>query len=696
LGLEIARLLAGQRREWQPVDPLPLPAPLRDAINSRLGQLSAATAESLAVCALMSRPTLDRLTPLLGSPVEALAEAMQAGVVTFDDGVVRFSHPLFASVLADGLPTQKRRVLHLRIAVTSDDAEEHARHLGLGSDGPDETVVAALEAAASIAQARAATDAAAELMELARDLTPSQDSAQAQRRSIEAAEHRFQAGDTDRARILLEKAVAHLPPSPLRARALGELGEIFFFSESVPHATELFRQALTEVESDLAARARIELQLSLAVFGSGDAANGLAYAEAALGRAREVGDPAVEAHALASFIAFSFFLGRGPLPNEAELALALAADPTTFLTSIRPAVFLGPVLKWSDQFDLSRQVLQDGIRDCEDAGGERELSMLLYHLAELECWAGNWDRADEHARRGDDIAVRGARPLDRAATLYARGLVLAHRGRLSEAQALVDEGLQMTSNLPVITQLLSVQAFIRHSGEDPVGVLSALDPVRAFVGTTGLADPGLLRALPDALEAMIALGQLDGAEDMLASFEASARSRERIWALGVAARCRALLAGARQDLPGALQSIQEALEHLERLPMPFEMARTLLVQGGIERRSRRRQAARDVLTRALNIFDTLGAPMWAAKTRDELARTGRSASGGMELTDSERRIAGLVAAGGSNRQVADELFISVHTVHSALAAIYRKLGVNTRTELALRWAARGDQTQLRP
>ena len=89
-----------------------------------------------------------------------------------------------------------------------------------------------------------------------------------------------------------------------------------------------------------------------------------------------------------------------------------------------------------------------------------------------------------------------------------------------------------------------------------------------------------------------------------------------------------------------------------------------------------------MLTQALEIFDGLGAAAWSERTRAELARIGGRAASSVDLTPTEARVAELVAAGSTNREAADALFVSVHTVEANLKRIYRKLGIRSRTELA--------------
>jgi DNA-binding NarL/FixJ family response regulator len=105
------------------------------------------------------------------------------------------------------------------------------------------------------------------------------------------------------------------------------------------------------------------------------------------------------------------------------------------------------------------------------------------------------------------------------------------------------------------------------------------------------------------------------------------------------------------------------------------------VLGSVRRRAKRKAAARDALDEALANLEAIGARLWADRARAELARIGgRARSSG--LTPTEERVAELVAEGRSNKEVADELFVSVRTVEANLTRIYAKLGIRSRTELA--------------
>jgi len=122
--------------------------------------------------------------------------------------------------------------------------------------------------------------------------------------------------------------------------------------------------------------------------------------------------------------------------------------------------------------------------------------------------------------------------------------------------------------------------------------------------------------------------------------------------------------------------------------MPFELARTLLVNGLLERRARRKRCARDCFEQALSIFNQLGAKLWAERARAELDRSYRRRSSPGELTPTEQRIAELAAAGLTNRAIAERVFLSPKTVEANLARVYRKLGIRSRAPLGQAMAKR--------
>ena len=135
------------------------------------------------------------------------------------------------------------------------------------------------------------------------------------------------------------------------------------------------------------------------------------------------------------------------------------------------------------------------------------------------------------------------------------------------------------------------------------------------------------------------------------------------------------------EVAAATRMAGDAMTEHERLPMPFERARTQLLLGQLQRRQRHKETAAATLREALEAFEAMGTPLWADRARAELARTNVTPRHDLGLTPSEQRVAELAASGMTNRDVATALFISPKTVEANLARIYRKLGIKTRAEL---------------
>jgi DNA-binding CsgD family transcriptional regulator len=206
--------------------------------------------------------------------------------------------------------------------------------------------------------------------------------------------------------------------------------------------------------------------------------------------------------------------------------------------------------------------------------------------------------------------------------------------------------------------------------------------VKAF----GFGEPALFRFHGDAIEAKLTVGDRRQAQVLLEELEQVGAALQRAWVLAVAGRCRGLLCAVQGDPAAAYRALERALELHHRLGEPFEHARTLLALGSVQRRDRKKRAARASLDGALEVFERLGARIWAGRARAELARVGgRAPAAG--LTPTEERIAEQIALGRTYREVADALFISPKTVQWNLSKVYRKLGVRSRAELAARLAA---------
>jgi ATP/maltotriose-dependent transcriptional regulator MalT len=230
---------------------------------------------------------------------------------------------------------------------------------------------------------------------------------------------------------------------------------------------------------------------------------------------------------------------------------------------------------------------------------------------------------------------------------------------------------------------MAVLGFLDLSLGDPAAAHRQLAGLAALVTRIGVGEPGVVRFVPDAVEALVGLADLEAAEALLGPFEERAAAMDRPWAQATAARSRALVAATRGEWELADAAIAHAIRIHERLHAPFERARTLLVKGSIQRRSGRRAAARRTLEDALAAFTGLETPLWVERTRLELASLpGRAPRPAHELTPREWEIARLVTHGLTNREIAARLFLSERTVEWNLSRLYDKVGVRSRMGLA--------------
>jgi DNA-binding CsgD family transcriptional regulator len=698
--LEIARALARQGVRPPPGEPLPVPEDLQELLGARLAALPSSAADGLLVVAATARPTEDLVVAAAERRDRAsagLRAAEEAGVLQRTGARLGFTHPLLGSTVYAKATPHARRSAHRRLAELVDDPEERARHLALAAGGPHSQVARALEEAGRHARARGAPDAAAELLELARKLTPPEDDAELPRRSIAAAEYHFDAGDATRATALLEESIAMARPGPDRARILFRLASISWLD--MRRVQGLSEQALEEVEDDAETRAAIHEHLAWVGIYRGELAFAAEHASASRSWVRRIADPAIQAESLSTFGMVEFLLGRSAQEHMVEavkleaLAIQERPDgPTGIFTASRTCH--GLQLLWAGELDAAREVLHRELTEYERLGRYVVRGELLTYLAEVECRAGDWTAAAGHAQEAYDIDVEAGWLLGLGHLLFPRALVAAHTGQVQAARADAQEGLRQSlrnEDLLDASCNRAVLGFLELSLSHPTEAMEQLEPVLAFLDELGSPEPGIIPCLPDAIEALILLGRLDEAESLLLRLERQGRTLDRPWAIATAGRGRGLLTAARGDLPEARSVLEQALMVHRRVPRPFELARTLLAKGEVERRAKQKRAARSTLEQALGLFVAVGAPLWAQRARDDLARVGGAMPLPGGLTPTEQRIAQLVAEGKKNREVAEALFISVKTVEANLSRIFHKLGVRSRTELTRRIATTDDQ-----
>jgi DNA-binding CsgD family transcriptional regulator len=690
--LEVARLLPDGDVALEGAR-LPVPEDVRSLARSRVGALPETTRAALLRAAVLAAPEIRFVD------ADALAPAEEIGLVRVDArGRIEFSHPLFAAAIYSSASVTQRREAHRAVAAELVDPEERARHLALGSSRPDPAVAAELDAAAELACSRGAPDAAADLVELALLQTPGADEPARLARLERAAALHADAGNPERARELLATLLREPAPDRLRAQALRLRATLESHAESFATALETATEALAAAGGEPSMAAAIELDIAFYLVGLGAVGEALRHAEAAVGRAELPGeDPSVLGDALAVVTMVGFLNGDGLRQERLDRALALEDPdrPRSLFTA--PRFIAGLLLIWTGRLREGAGTLEELRGERMERGVETDLPAFSVYLAWAYLQLGETDRAHELSMR-DAAAVELLQ--DRGLIALARSagaLVSAQRGDVAAARTDAAVALENLTGLEWWTGTVWPRwalGFAELSAGRPAEAHAALAPLTEALPSMGLADPAGLIFVPDEVESLIALGELDRAEPLIELLGRLGQAHDRAWAIAAAQRGRGLLAAARGDLDGAVALLEAALLQHERVEMPFERGRTLLALGRVRRRRKKWAQAREALREALTLFRRSGAPLWAEAAQTELARAGDRAADPTELTPTERRVAELAASGLTNQEVAERAFLTVKGVEANLTRAYRKLGIRSRT--ALPGALQGDDKPVAP
>jgi DNA-binding CsgD family transcriptional regulator len=681
-----------------------LPESLSSLVTERLRALPARVLDTLAAVATVAAPSVTLLEQLAAGVVDDIEVAERHGVVEFDGDRIHFTHPLLAPACYAAMPLHRRRRLHRRLAELDVDLEERARHLAIAATGPDEKIAAALDAATTRARARGAAQAAAELAERAVELTPGVAVESINRRRITAAEHCRYAGDIVKAAALLEDVVGSAQPGRIRAEALTQLAGTRGMKEGFPVAMRLLAEALAEPDLEPSQEANILCELAWMAQLDGQDDAGARYADDALALAEQLADPATLAFALAT-VAQNRFARTGAvrhdlLDRSLELEQTLeggyaAARWSTWTWHAGLPMRLSPsrvtralLLGRSGRHDESRDLwsaLTVEARERADPDAVR----CLFHRAQTEMTAGAWDTAAQLCDEAIQLARQIGLEVFETLCLAILAEIDGYRGETDKAGSEIPQLLQAVEAGRFRWGALRLRialAVLELSHDDAAAswqhaapLLPEVEEVDGYVSQL---------AASAGIEALVATGELRRAEQLLAQIDRRATGGDTALR-PLVLRNEGLLLAAHGDHEHAIASFEAAARAPEppQGVNPFELARTLLALGTVQRRAQHKRAARETLDQAVEMFEQLGARVWSQKARAELRRIGGRTASDSELSETERRIAELVVAGRRNSEVAAELSLSPNTVAWNLSKIYRKLGVTSRTELAAHMTA---------
>jgi DNA-binding CsgD family transcriptional regulator len=664
--------------------PLPVPTSLEELVRERVAAYPPRIRMLLAATAAVERPTLPLLEAAIEDAGPLLDEASQTGSVTLGaDGLVRFDHPLLASAAYGALPPVRRRRLHERLAAVSDDPGERARQLALSSASPDREVARALIEAAELVRARGAPEAAAELARQAVSLTPNDDREAVEERSLVAVQYLVEAGRQAESIAALDELLATEISGPRRARAM----LLRCFSETSGTRTRrMAEEALGHVGDDAALRVEVMVYVSGSA-AEEDVAASEELARSALAVAEELGEPHVLALTLTTLEGHAAAQGRpDPALLERAIRLTEASGSSGWYS---PRASRAERRLWAGDLAVARTLLEAELASLYSRGVYFGRKRLLRDLADLEWRAGNWGRAERHLDEHWELTFDGGDRFHEAVALWQQGMLAASRGRVEAARSLALGAVERGEEWQwpsLVTLGRWVLGFLALSLGEAAEAYTALSRLPEALERRRIGEPGLWPILPDAVEAAVAVDKLEEAEAMVATLAAQAHQLEHRWATPAALRCRGLLLLAQGESEAALVAAEEAASGLHAAGFPLDHGRALLVGGEALRRLGERRRAAVELEAARAVFAELGAPLWIERAEMELRRASPRPRRDRTLTSAERRVASLVAAGRTNREVSAQLFTTVATVEAHLTRIYRKLGLRSRTELARRVA----------
>lgn len=648
-----------------------------------------------AVAVLGAAVNLGAVASLVGADPATAAEVVDglaAASILVPAPSHRFLHPLLRAAVYEDIPAATRAVWHGRAAAALAErgasAEEVAAQLLLAEPGAMPDALETLERAAAAARERGATDAAA---------------------------------------TLLRRALAEKMDDRRRAGVLHVLGTTEVTLRDPASIGHLQEAAMLTTDPEEALRIWLGLIEVLAVAGLWNEA--VTAIEAAIERFGDSELPGVldlEALRISS-------LGFDPAKAaalETELAplidVALASDGPE--TELLRAVLSGLAAARG----LPRETVVELVRPQRERWTMTVMGRETSQVSNAALSLILVDHLEPSDRIAADLLADGRRRGSLMATLTALGLAAAagtRRGELAAAEANLATALEVLQtnqlSLMAMTTIIHfcLDTIVERGGMEPIAdLLETLDVPPPFGETASGAMVAECRAAVRMTrgDRAGAIADLRRAGEIYVPIGASpwySRWRSRLaLALGDSAPAEALelareeLAAARA-LPsprceaaalralGVLEGGAAGIEHLRGSvallrpnPARYELACSLAELGGALRRAKSRSEAREVLREALDLAQRCGAERLEARVQEELRIAGakprrRAISGAAALTASERRVAEAAAAGASNREIAQDLFVSLRTVEMHLTNAYRKLGISSREQLATALAA---------
>ncbi|MGI5287877.1 LuxR C-terminal-related transcriptional regulator [Nonomuraea polychroma] len=648
--LLITELLAGLRDEGLlgTAGPgVPLPARLRAVVRSWIDLLGAEARSLVKTAAVFSGSlSFEDAASLLGTTPAALLPAMEestaAGVLVVTAHGLTFRHELVGDVVAAWVPPPVRRALLEQFGMIEE---------AVTAAGPTVAVMESMIAEGRLREA--------ERVVRRRLADHGSVTGMAELRSL-LAEIMYLTGRGEEA-VREAETVLAVPGLPQHVRDRAILVRLYAVTRRRSGgAAAAYANEVVEERSrhGPAATAAALIALTTAAREEGRFGDALALAEDARRLTEDACRPAEQARRPAGV--------GGPERRRYEVCLLTAA----LLTDVR-------------RLDEARVVLRQARKEMFANGHLAWAADASAVEARAELAEGRLDGAVGEAERALDLAGALDTPLSAEEAAAVVAAVALRRGDLREATRHVADPPE--GSLETRTRHALLAARITEAKDGPHSAMPLL---------TGLSWPLSLAVEPTAapwlVRVALAADDRSAAESVAAAADALSRANPRFPALAAAAvHVRGLLDGDRDALARAAE---QAADTWARASAEEDLGVALDAAG------QREEAARS-LDRALGAYVETGSARDAARIRQRLRGLGvrhrhwnaakRPASGWDSLTETEYTVSLLVVDGWTNRQIAEQMFISVHTVTFHLRQVYRKLSINSRVELARLAVAQG-------
>ncbi|HEX4432473.1 MAG TPA: LuxR family transcriptional regulator [Frankiaceae bacterium] len=694
--LELPRLL--DPRELAGLVPVPAPMPvgatLQEAYAGACGRLSERAQRAVLIVSMLEDADLrlvQRSLNLANLAMRDLAEGEDIELIGIGSERVSFRHPLARSAISHSAPPSRRREAHAAIGGALRDATSLqqrvmcAWHLAAASAGPDEETAAALEQVADEAGLLTGYAAAAAAYERAAHL--SLDDANRYRRLLRAAEAASYAGQITRGLALLDAAEERpVEDAPTKVAAAGVRCRLVFARGDMEAALAIARKTADHTAATHpieTAQLLVEGAAAACFIGDTDVAKEVA------GRAVELSRADPFALAMTQAALGCILLIRGESEEGLPLVAPIANLPPEMLVSqpdnIPHVARIAFCVSLAEDFATADALSGAVLKAIRASGLFNVLSWTIGVRGFSDLRRGRWPGARAAMYEGLGLARDMGRQLEVAQSLSIVALAEAYRGEADLCRQQCQEGLTILEGDEAAAAAIGLHyalGVLELGLHDLPRAIAALEASRRICERTGILEMGNWQWPTELAEAYTRAGRFDDAAEVVGMLEWHAGRTRRPIIQAFAARCRGFNAG--DDYAA---DFEDALHWHSQSVRPFELARTQLCFGERLRRDKKKSAARKQLEPAWVTFRELGAVPWAQWAEVELAAVGVTVTGGANdartalLTPQELQVAMAVAGGATNREVAEQLFLSSKTIEYHLSRVFRKLDIASRGKL---------------